>query len=314
MDFDPLASERWTDWSCRVQVTVADPGLLAAARAVTTDLMSAVSRAVNRFDPASELSAVNRRAGTMTPVSSLFDTLVALALDAAELTGGACDPTVGLHLSAAGYDRDIDAVRHRDVAGGNRRWTLLPDWRRVRRNRDLRLIGVPAGTALDLGATAKAWTAQRCAERISGRLGTPALVSIGGDVFAAGARAEPWRVTVSEHPNDPGQLVALDRGALTTSTTTLRTWTRDGQPAHHIIDPRSGLPSTGRWRTASVWADDAVRANALSTAVLARADDALTLLGSTGTSARLVDRDGDVCLVGDWPAEGAEPGSGRMAA
>lgn len=312
MQIDIPSTERWTDWSCRVEVSVAEPLLLGAARALTTDVMRSVSAAVNRFDPASELSAVNRRAGAMTPVSSLCDVLVAAALKAAELTGGACDPTVGAHVVAAGYDRDIADVRH--SPGMQTASPTPPDWRRVRRNRALRLVGVPAGMALDLGATAKAWTAQRCAERIHTELGTPALVSIGGDACAAGAPERPWRILVSEQPGGPGQLVTLDHGALTTSTTTVRTWTRQGRRVHHIIDPRSGQPSTGRWRSASVWADEAVLANAVSTAVVAHAEVTDDLLARTRVSARLVDLDGRVRLVQDWPSEGADTSSGQVAA
>jgi FAD:protein FMN transferase len=312
MQIDTPCTERWTDWSCRVEVSVEGPPHLGTARALTTAVMRSVGSAVSRFDPASELSAVNRRAGTMTPVSSLCDVLVAAALDAAELTGGACDPTVGAHVVAAGYDRDIADVRH--TAGMETASPALPDWRRVRCNRALRLVGLPAGMALDLGATAKAWTAQRCAERIHAELGTPALVAIGGDVCVAGTPERPWRIVVAEQPDGPGQLVTLDRGALTTSTTTVRTWTRQGCRVHHIIDPRSGQPSTGRWRSASVWADDAVLANAVSTAVLANADVTDDLLGRARVSARLVDRGGSVRLVGDWPSEGADTSSGQVAA
>ena len=45
------------------------------------------------------------------------------------------------------------------------------------------------GAQLDLGATAKAWAADRCAEIIAGRLGCGVLVSLGGDMAVAGPAA-----------------------------------------------------------------------------------------------------------------------------
>jgi thiamine biosynthesis lipoprotein len=307
------ASIGWTDWSCHVQVTVERAETIFAARAAVMDTMGRVGRAIDRFDPQSELSRINRRAGLMTPVSPLCEELVGEALDAARLTRGGCDPTLGIPLLSAGYDRDIDEIRT-DTTGSALRDAAppsapprLPGWRQVRCNHAWNLIGVPQGVALDLGATAKAWTAQRCAREIADRYDTAALVSIGGDVAAGGTPSRAWRVAVSERPGEHEQLIAFEQGAVATSTSTLRTWIQDGTAAHHIIDPRTGLPSTGPWRSASVWAADAVRANAISTAVIACGDEAESLLARTHAPARLVDNDGNVTLVGDWPLEGAHP-------
>jgi FAD:protein FMN transferase len=311
------ATVQWTDWSCDVQITVERQAAIFAARALAMDVMARAGRAIDRFDPNSELSKVNRRAGLMTPVSSLCEEIVDAALDAAKLTSGACDPTVGVHLAAVGYDRDIDEVRVGNDASGDNRppASSLPDWRRVRHNPAWHLIGVPGGTALDLGATAKAWTAQRCAREINAAFDTGVLVSIGGDVAAAGSPRRPWRVAVSECADAPEQLVSFEHGSIATSTTTLRHWTHGGRAVHHIIDPRTGRPSDGRWRTASVWATDAVRANAMSTAVIACAEDAESLLTRTQTAARLVDTNGLVHLFGAWPSQGAAvETSGRVVA
>jgi thiamine biosynthesis lipoprotein len=310
------ATVQWTDWSCDVQITLERQAAIFGARALAMDIMARVGRAIDRFDPNSELSKLNRRAGLMTPVSSLCEEIVDAAVDAAKLTNGACDPTVGVHLAAVGYDRDIDEVRFGDASGDRRPpASSRPDWRRVRRNSAWHLIGVPAGCALDLGATAKAWTAQRCAREINAAFDTAVLVSIGGDIATAGSPRRPWRVAVSERGDAPEQLVSLERGSIATSTTTLRHWTHGGRTVHHIMDPRTGRPSNGRWRTASVWATDAVRANAMSTAVIACAEDAESLLTLTQTAARLVDTNGQVRLFGGWPSDGADiETNGRVVA
>ncbi len=70
---------------------------------------------------------------------------------------------------------------------------------------------------------------------------------------------------------------------------------------HHIIDPRSGAPATGPWRTATVAAPTCVAANAASTAITVGGEEARQWLIATGLPARLVAHDGSIHKVGPWP-------------
>jgi len=294
------ASRTWTAWSCTVRLTVDDPAVLGAACGELKVLMDRVDKAASRFRPDSELSVVNTRAGALVPVSRLLVDLVDVSLVAAQMSGGAVDPTVGPAVIAAGYDADIEAVRRRfpqpavdpqPVAG----------WQEVRLNRKLALLGVPKDCALDLGATAKAWTADRAANVISKRYGCAVLVEIGGDLRAAGAPAKPWVVTVAERAGDQGVLVTLAHGGLTTSTRTVRRWQTPTGYGHHVIDPRTGRPADGLYRTASVWAPTAVRANTFSTALIATGEAAVGRLKLAGHPARLIADDGQVTELSGWP-------------
>ncbi|TCN44382.1 thiamine biosynthesis lipoprotein [Kribbella orskensis] len=295
------ASRSWKAWSCTVRLTVDDPTVLGAASGALKALMDRVDKAASRFRPDSELSAINTRAGSMVPVSRLLVDLVDVSLVAASMSGGAVDPTVGGAVVAAGYDDDIEAVRRRlPQASGST--GPVPGWQQVQLNRRLALIGIPKDTTLDLGATAKAWTADRAALVLSKRHGCAVLVEIGGDLRAAGTPAEPWVIEVAEREGDPGVAVTLAHGGLTTSTRTARRWSTPGGFAHHVIDPRTGRPADGPWRTASVWAPSAVRANTFSTALVATGDAALGRLTLAGHPARLVDEDGEVTELAGWPA------------
>ncbi|HSV67736.1 MAG TPA: FAD:protein FMN transferase, partial [Mycobacteriales bacterium] len=202
-------------------------------------------------------------------------TAVGVALDAAEQTGDDLDLTVGHTLAALGYNRDFDLVAPTDPAT---RLTVrrLVSWHDVRL--DGRLLTVPPGVRLDLGATAKAWAADRAATLLAERLGCGVLVSLGGDIAVAG---EPpgggWRVRVqdvtghpAEPPPGPSALVTLSYGGLATSTTMARRWQRGGRQLHHILDPRSGLPAPPVWRTVSVAAPTALAANVASTTAIIR--------------------------------------------
>ena len=99
----------------------------------------------------------------------------------------------------------------------------------------------------------------------------------------------------------------LRYGGLTTSTTTVRHWTRGGVVMHHIVDPRTGRPADGPWRTATVAAPCALAANVASTAAIVLGDEAAGWLERRGIAARLVHRDGTVHWTEGWPAPRRTP-------
>lgn len=289
-----------TAWSCTVRLVVDDARALRPAAEDLMALLDRVDRAASRFRPDSALSVANRAAGRPTPVPRLLVDLVAAALDAAEQTAGAVDPTLGRALHRIGYDRDIrsvipgpadvpPAIDHQDR------------WRSVRLHREAGLLTVPRGVALDLGATAKAWTADHAARALAARYSTAVLVELGGDLAVAGDRADGWCIRVAEREGADGHLVLVRRGGLATSTTTVRTWQRAGHAMHHIVDPSTGLPTVGPWRTASIAAPSALAANIASTRSLVRGSDAVEWLTRRGLAARLVAQDGSFTTTPGWP-------------
>ncbi|MDP9117285.1 MAG: FAD:protein FMN transferase [Actinomycetota bacterium] len=308
-------------WSCTVRLVVGDSRALAPAAEDLTALLSRIDGVASRFRPYSALSIANARAGRPTPVPRILVDLVSAALDAAALTDGAVDPTLGLAMHRNGYDRDFAhiPVRHHSPAPAPLPASLLSAtpvgrWPEVRLHREAGLLTVPAGTALDLGATAKAYVADHAALALSQRYQTPVLVELGGDLAVAGhwrgpgddrrVRVGPdggWPIRVAEVEGGAGQVVTLRHGGLVTSTTTVRRWTHRGQAMHHILDPRTGEPTTGPWRTATVSAPSALAANVASTAAIVMGAGAVKWLEARGLAARLVSRDGLVRTVGDWP-------------
>src|SRR5205823_3869810 len=83
------------------------------------------------------------------------------------------------------------------------------------------------------------------------------LVSLGGDISTAGEAPEGgWQVLVGDDsgapPDADGEVIALHAGAIATSSTSVRRWTRGSVALHHLVDPRTGLPAVTPWRTASV--------------------------------------------------------------
>jgi thiamine biosynthesis lipoprotein len=222
------------------------------------------------------------------------------------------DPTLGNALVAAGYDRDIAEIADPDggVAADDGPGVPAPVLRRTAVWRDVALdeehltVQVPDGVLLDLGATAKAFAADRAAARAHDAVGMPVLVSLGGDIAVAGTReAEPWLILVVERPEQTdGPLVQIYDGGLATSTTRARRWVRSGRPMHHLLDPLTGLPVREVWRTVTVAAATCLDANIASTATVVKGEAGLAWLESTGLPARLVAADGSVRAVGGWPS------------
>jgi thiamine biosynthesis lipoprotein len=333
----PAAAD-WLALGTQVWLLVTDPGRLAEGRRLLEADLDAVDRACSRFRPDSELMRLGAIAGPPAPaglapdgtgrygtgpdgmsapgpaatveVSPLLAEAIAVALRAARLTDGDVDPTVADAMSALGYDRDFALLPD---TGPPVRLTVraVPGWRQVGFDAEAGLLTLPRGVHLDLGATAKAWAADRSAARLAGVLGCGVLVGLGGDIAVAGPPPEGgWRIRVQDvtgRPEDPppgpAAVVAIQEGGLATSSTTARRWRRGGDVLHHILDPRTGLPAPVYWRTVSVAAATCVDANTASTAAIIRGRKALDWLSNLGLPARLVDVAGTVRTVGGWPAE-----------
>ena len=120
--------------------------------------------------------------------------------------------------------------------------------------------------SLDVGAVAKGWAAQQIAKSLPKGL----LISIGGSVFATGAKDEkgtPWIIGI-ENPDGGEYLhkLSLQEGGVATSGDYQRFFTVDGVNYHHIIDPDTGMPAK-LWRSVSVVCQDSALADVLSTAL-----------------------------------------------
>lgn len=290
------------------RVLVAGGHQLAPALTEADRVIARVDDLASRFKPGSELSRVNSDPRFRISVSRELAGLLADALHWSRETGGLFDPTVGAALLAAGYDRDFSQLQERTSAPVAPSGPA-PGWHRVQL--EGQVLTRPPGLLLDLGATAKAWAADRAATLAGAAAGAACLVSLGGDIATSGpVPAGGWTVRIADDhlggEDEPGQTVSLFARGLATSSTAVRRWLRQGMSMHHLIDPRTGRPARGRWQTATVVADSCLRANALSTAALVGGELAEALLARFRAAARLVSADGRVVHCGGWPSQGEE--------
>jgi thiamine biosynthesis lipoprotein len=275
------------------------------ARAATVELLDRVDATYSRFRADSELSGLNARPGQTVPITPLLALAIGAALRGARATDGAVDPTVGRAMRLVGYDADFSEVSApRDALV--LRLEAVPGWGAIDFDPEARTVRVPTGVEIDLGSTGKALAADLAAEAAHRAAACGVLISLGGDIAIAG---EPptggWRVLAAESsaasPDVPGEVIALQGGAVATSSTSVRRWRRGSASLHHIIDPRTGLPSRSRWRTATTVAASCVDANIAATAAIVLDDGAVDWLRGLGLPSRLVTRGGAIHRLGGWP-------------
>lgn len=331
------AQSIWTVWELEASVTVTDAEVLAEAEGIVRDVVAAVDAACSRFRADSELMSLQPFMAQGVTVSPMFRLLLQRALDAAAMTGGDVDPTLGADLAALGHGPDqhgtpglrtvpvpVQALANVAARTPAPSSSALPEaspeapaprtpgWTRL--GLESATLTLPAELRLDLGATAKAVAADLAAAEVHQRLGCGVLVGLGGDLASAGEAPSvgggprQWQVLVQDLPDDPAQQISLASGfALATSSTQKRRWKHQGTDVHHILDPRFGLPAEPVWRSVTVAAPTCLEANAYSTAGIVRGHAAMDWFRAEGIVARLVDRRGRIVSTGGWPAESPGP-------
>jgi thiamine biosynthesis lipoprotein len=285
-------------------VVVDEPDALSAAMDIVKSEVTEIDRVCSRFREDSELSRLNRgRHDTDVALSALLEEAVVEGLRSAEMTGGLVDLTVGKRIEEIGYTvtfRDLPA----DGPALELRVQRAVGWRSLAYDPVAHTVRLPYGVAIDLGASGKAWAADRCADAVATRLGVSVAVDCGGDIAFRGPHPSggwPVRVSAEVGADECEDIVMFD-GGLATSGTTMRRWRRGAAELHHIIDPATGLPAQTPWAMVSVAAATCVEANAAATAAVIMGDRALRWLDAARLPARLVDLDGGVHYAGGWSA------------
>ncbi len=265
----------------RITVYAADGPAATRAADAAFARIGGLDQALSDYRDSSELTRVSGQSGG-GPVAisdDLFRVLRA-AVGMARDSGGAFDVTIGplsvlwRHARRAGElpdDASLAAARAL-VGAGN----LELDEAR----RSVRLL--KPRMQLDLGAIAKGFAADEAAAVLTSHGIDRALVVVGGDIVATGPPpGKPgWRVAAASIGGaEPGSFLDLRQAAVSTSGDAEQFVVLSGVRYSHIIDPRTGMPLTGR-RSVTVVAANGTTSDALATAV--------SVMGATA-GMRLVD-------------------------
>lgn len=264
-------------------------------------LFAGWEQALSRFLAESELSQLNRQAGTPVAVSDLLYSVLVTALTAAQTTGGVYDPALLEQLEQAGYDRNFDdlpAERFSLILPG------LPGgrWRGIHIDPIHRRVTQPAGLKLDFGGIAKGMAVDAALEELRQHGIAPALVNAGGDLAVSGLppAQEQWYISV------PGReqlwSIPLRRGAVATSGLARRHWRQGGKLQHHLIDPRTGQPAESDLWSVTVVADRCEQAEvAAKVAFILGSKRGADFLRRHRIAGLLVRADGTWDTVKPWP-------------
>jgi thiamine biosynthesis lipoprotein len=279
----------------------ADEAAARAAMAAVFAEVEALDALLSTWREQSDISRLNRAAGRgSVAVDPRTAALLARSIEAARLTGGVFDVTVGplvalwtraAELDRAPGDEEIAAARARVGAG---RIALGPDGG----------AALPlAGMAVDLGGIAKGYALDAVLPALRERGVRDALLNFGqSSVWALGAPpgADGWRLLVRDPNGGYAGTITLRDRALSLSSS-LGQWSEiEGVRYGHVIDPRTGMPLT-RGRESAVVALDATLAEVLSKALLLLEEsEALALVESLGAEALLLGEDGRASSTRGW--------------
>ena len=196
-----------TTWSVRL---VAPPTANAdALTAMAQRELDAVVAQMSPWEPLSDLSRYNRAAaGTWTALPPAFAQVLRCALEIAEATDGAFDPTLGALTDLWGFGPrpfsgqppSREAVEAAREAG---------DWTRL--TLDGEALFQPGGLRLDLNGIAKGFAVDQVAAALE-RAGVKSyLVEVGGELRGTGAKpdGQPWWVELERAPAANDDLVHL---------------------------------------------------------------------------------------------------------
>ena len=217
-------------------------------------LFSAWEQTLSRFLAESELSRLNRQQGTTVQISELLYHVLTTALTAAQATQGVFDPALLDQLVQLGYDRTFDelpALRFDPIIPGEPGGR----WRGIKIDHLHRSVTLPAGIMLDFGGIAKGMAVDAALTQLQQSGIETALVNAGGDLAVQGLPPleHQWRIAV------PGRerfwTLPLHHGAIATSGIARRRWWQGTTLRHHLVDPRTGLPTQNDLWSVTVVAD-----------------------------------------------------------
>jgi len=253
------------------------------------------------YDSQSELSRINARAAfEQVDMSSDMAQCLKIALECAEQTDGAFDPSIGAITLLWRKAREQNVLPEKsDIEKA----LTTVGWRKVSlgNHEDNRVVSFAThGLKLDLGGVAKGYALDRAVEIIK-KYGIDAgLVNAGGEVKCFGkpdGKKDGWIVGI-QHPRKShgktiGTLVLKPGAVVSTSGDYERKFKIAGREFHHLFDPKTGYPAR-RCVEASVVIAPEIESNSgavadcLSTALFVSGKDGLKLTSNLDATAGFV--------------------------
>lgn len=230
-----------------------------------------IVKSYTRFNEDSELSNLNRNAGSFVKVSDEFLTLIKFMLDLAEKTDGSFDPTIIDFLEVYGYDKNYDFSKLNNPKLDE----LVQDklnsrksFKEIEIDEANKKVRLAKSQKIDLGGIGKGYAIDCAFEKLSSAKLKNFLIDAGGDIRASGKNEQDLFWTVGlKHKNENDEEVILGEVELKNKALACSgSWARKVKQFHHLINPRTGKPENSR-KTVYVEADTGLLSDSWATAI-----------------------------------------------
>jgi thiamine biosynthesis lipoprotein len=191
--------------------------------------------------------------------------LLTQALDICAFTDGALDISIYPVLRAWGFTTGDYGVPAEDTLS-----ELLThvDYQAI--HLDGNTVTLEPGMEIDFGSVAKGYTGDRVLSLLRENGVTSALLNLGGNVQALGAKPDgsPWNVAILDpRSSDYLAAVEIEDQAVITSGGYERYFEEDGVTYWHIIDPATGAPARSGLISVTIVGDSGLLCDGLSTSL-----------------------------------------------
>jgi len=218
-----------------------------------------------------ELNEINRNAG-IAPVNvsdELFD-MIRIGLEYSKVSNGLFDLSIGPLVDLWGIGSD-----HAKLPTETEITNILKsvDYTKIVVDDSTKSVYLSEkGMALDLGAIAKGYIADRLKDMILEKGYESAIINLGGNVLTVGGKpnSDHWNIGVRDPESDAGStmgVLKLKDNSIVSSGTYERFFIQDNVRYHHILNTETGYPEQNKMLSVSIISDRSVDGDALSTTV-----------------------------------------------
>lgn len=244
-----------------------------------------IEKLISAWDPESETSLINKNAGiTPVKVSAELFMLIERAITYSEITDGAFDISYASLDEVWKFDgtmirRPSDKEIENSIAKIGYEKIVLDSAAQT-------VFLKQRGMKISFGAVGKGYAADKTKELLVSKQVVAGIINAAGDLTTWGTKAngEKWVIGIANpigHDRIFSWLPVVE-SSVATSGNAQKYVLFDGKKYSHIIDPRTGWPSTGI-KSVSIFAKSAELCDALATAVFIMGKDAgLALVNQLG--------------------------------
>lgn len=219
-----------------------------------------VQSIASRFEDTSDLMFLNNNLRYTVEVDEILVDIIKNAYHAYSVTDGNFDPRIFATLNSIGY---IDTFE-------NNKWDIVKTtplvirekWSPTFSDNKIHIGEHP----IDLGGIGKSytvWLTSNMLEQYTNNF----YINAGGDIYFSGLNKDQkkWTVGVDnpyvENSTEPLAVLEIEDAGIATSSLAKRAWvTQDGRRMHHIINPKTGMPSEGDIQAITIISHDVITA------------------------------------------------------